>query len=43
MEGTGVTGIPTGGTSGSNGNISIVHKGENVEYGQTFDLKNVYR
>ena len=39
--GTGVTGIPTGGTSGSNGNISIVHKGENVEYGQTFDLKNV--
>tara|TARA_R110000751_G_scaffold828_2_gene2755 strand:+ start:1973 stop:5002 length:3030 start_codon:yes stop_codon:yes gene_type:complete len=39
--GTAVTGIPPTGTSGANGLISIVQAGENVEYGQTFDLKNV--
>ena len=39
--GTGVTDKPTSGTSGANGLISIVQAGENVEYGQTFDLKDV--
>ena len=39
--GTGVTAAPTAGTSGCNGAISIEFQGENVEYGQTFDLKNV--
>lgn len=39
--GTGVTDKPTSGTSGANGLISIIQAGENVEYGQTFDLKDV--
>lgn len=39
--GTGVTAAPTAGQSGCNGAISIEFQGENVEYGQTFDLKNV--
>ena len=39
--GTSPTGYTSSSSSSSNGNISIVHKGERVEYGQTFDLKNV--
>tara|TARA_R110000824_G_scaffold346775_5_gene533639 strand:+ start:406 stop:3525 length:3120 start_codon:yes stop_codon:yes gene_type:complete len=35
------TGAPAGGSSNSGGVISIIHKGENVAYGQTYDLKNV--
>lgn len=31
----------SGGSSDSNGLVSIVQRGERVEYGQTFDLKNV--
>jgi len=40
--GSGVTlGGTSSATSGSNGLISIVQRGETVEYGQTFDLKDV--
>ena len=39
--GSSPTGYTSSSSSGSNSNISIVHKGERVEYGQTFDLKNV--
>ena len=35
------TGAPAGGSSNSGGVISIIHKGENAAYGQTYDLKNV--
>ena len=38
----GGTGVPdTGLTSDANGIVSIVQRGERVEYGQTFDLKNI--
>ena len=38
----GGTGVPdTGGTSDANGIVSIVQRGERVEYGQTFDLKDI--
>tara|TARA_R100000935_G_C2838973_1_gene169888 strand:- start:290 stop:3388 length:3099 start_codon:yes stop_codon:yes gene_type:complete len=39
--GSSPTGYTSGSSSSSNGRISIIHKGERVEYGQTFDLKNV--
>ena len=39
--GTGVTDKPTSGDSGANGLVSIIQSGETVEYGQTFDLKDV--
>ena len=39
--GSGATGYTSASTSGANGLINIIHKGEVVEYGQTFDLKNV--
>lgn len=34
-------GAPAGGVSDRGAVVSITHKGENVEYGQTYDLKNV--
>jgi hypothetical protein len=39
--GSSPTGYGSGNSSSINGRISIIHKGERVEYGQTFDLKNV--
>lgn len=39
--GTDPTGGYPSGTSDTNGQITITHHGEKVEYGQTFDLKNV--
>ena len=39
--GSSPTGYTSGDSSSSNGRINIVHKGERVEFGQTFDLKNV--
>ena len=35
------TGAPPSGVSTSGGLISIIHRGENAAYGQTYDLKNV--
>ena len=34
-------GPPCGTSTDANGSVSIMHKGVNVEYGQTYDLKNV--
>ena len=39
--GTNPTADYPSGTSNKNGSLSILHKGVNVEYGQTYDLKNV--
>ena len=39
--GTDPTGPYPSGGSNANGNLSIMHQGVNVEYGQTYDLKNV--
>lgn len=39
--GTSPTGPSPSGSSGKNAALSIMHHGEKVEYGQTYDLKNV--
>ena len=39
--GTSPTGPSPSGSSNHNATLSITHHGEKVEYGQTYDLKNV--
>jgi len=39
--GTSPTGAQPNGSSNHNASLSIIHHGERVEYGQTYDLKNV--
>ena len=39
--GANVDAAPALGVSGCDGLVNIIHKGERVEYGQTFDVKNI--